>query len=103
MTKLIANHREQIIAWCVKWQVAQLSVFGSALRDDFGPHSDIDFMVTFAPQAQWSVFSLNHMEDELAVIVGRPVDLIEKSAIEQSPNYIRRNSILSSAELVYAP
>ncbi|MGH2533105.1 MAG: nucleotidyltransferase family protein [Thermomicrobiales bacterium] len=92
----------KIAEFCRRWKITELSLFGSALRDDFGPESDIDLLATFAPDAPWSLFDLVTMDDELKEIFGRDVDLISRRAIEQSRNPIRRRSILNSAELIYA-
>lgn len=87
--------------FCRKWRITELSLFGSVLGEDFRPTSDIDVMVTFAPGAEWSFFQKIVMEDELSSIVGRPVDLVERRAIERSENYLRRRHILSTAESIY--
>ena len=92
----------QIAQFCRKWQVAELSLFGSALRGDFRPESDVDVLVDFAPEARRSLFDLVEMEEELRRIFGREVDLVEKKAVEESENYIRRRAILSTARVVYA-
>ena len=97
----VAIPYEAIAAFCRRWQITEFSLFGSVLRDDFRPDSDIDVLVTFAPDSRWGLFDLVHMEDELKDIFGRDVDLIEKTAVEQSENYIRRRQILSSYEPVY--
>jgi predicted nucleotidyltransferase len=76
-------------------------LFGSALRDDFRPESDIDVLVTFAPETSYGLFDLVDMEDELEGIFGRAVDLVEKKSVEQSENYIRRKHILDSLEVIY--
>jgi predicted nucleotidyltransferase len=78
-----------------------LALFGSVLRDDFRPDSDVDVLVTFAPEAHHGLFDLVDMEDELSVIFGRRVDLVERPGVERSENYIRRRSILRSAQPVY--
>ncbi len=93
---------EAIRAFCERWKITEFAVFGSVLRDDFRPDSDIDVLVTFAPDARWSLFDIVHMQDELAAIVGRDVDLAEREAIEESPNYLLRKDILDSATVVYA-
>lgn len=86
---------ESVLAdFCERWKITELAVFGSALRDDFGPESDIDFLVTFADDAAWSLLDYVEMEEEMAALVGRPVDVIERRAVEQSENYIRRRHIL---------
>ncbi len=90
-------------ALCRRWQVSELAVFGSALRVDFGPNSDIDLLVAFAPDAPWTLLDLVEIRDDFAALLGRPVDLIERSTIETSPNWIRRREILSTAESIYVP
>ena len=94
--------QEQIEAFCRRWKITELALFGSVLRDDFRPDSDIDVLFTFAPDAPWGLFDLVHMEDELEVIFGRKVDLVERPAIEQSENYILKRRILNSLEPIYA-
>jgi hypothetical protein len=88
--------------FCRKWKIAELRVFGSALREDFHPDSDLDLLVRFAPDADWSLMDHVAMEEELAVIVGRRVDLVSQRAIERSSNWIRRTAILKSAEPYFA-
>jgi predicted nucleotidyltransferase len=94
--------REQIEDFCRRWQIVELSLFGSVLRDDFQPESDIDVLVSFAPDARSTLFDLVRIEDELADILGRKVDLVLKSGIERSENWIRKRAILESAQVVYA-
>jgi predicted nucleotidyltransferase len=91
----------EIECFCQKWQVNELALFGSALRDDFRTNSDVDLLVSFAEDATWSLFDLVTMEDELSTLLGREVDLVERSALEHSENYIRRRHILASAEPFY--
>ena len=93
--------RERIAEFCRKHRVRKLSLFGSALREDFRPDSDVDFLVSFGEDARHSLFDLAAMEEELGAILGRKVDLVEREAIEQSENYIRRRHILRSEEPVY--
>lgn len=95
--------REEITAFCERWQVTQLDVFGSALREDFGPESDIDLLVSFEDGARHTLFDMVRMEEELKGIFGREVDLVSRRGIERSPNYIRRKAILESAEAIYPP
>jgi uncharacterized protein len=92
---------EPLAAFCRKWQVTELALFGSVLRADFGPGSDIDVLVTFAPDARRSLFDLVTMQEELERVFGRPVDLVSRRGIEASRNYLRRQAILDSAEVVY--
>ncbi len=94
--------RSSVAEFCRKWNIIELALFGSALRHDFGPDSDVDLLVTFAPDAHWSLFDLVQMEDELSPIFGREVDLVSRRGIESSRNYLRRKAILGSAEVLYA-
>lgn len=92
---------DAIRAYCERWKIIEFAVFGSVLRDDFRPDSDIDVLVTFAPDAPWSLFDIVRMQNELASIVGRDVDFVEREAIEESPNYLLRKVILDSANTLY--
>lgn len=89
-------------AFCTRWKVAELAVFGSVTRDDFGPDSDLDVLVSPEPGATWSLMDLGVMREELVQLSGRPVDLLVRRAVEESPNWIRREAILGSAEVVFA-
>jgi len=101
MNPRIQVDRGKIAAFCRKWKVTELAFFGSVLREDFRPDSDVDVLVSFAPDAEWSLFDIVRMEEELAELLGREVDLAERKAIEKSENYIRRKHILGSAESFY--
>ncbi|PXF60041.1 MAG: nucleotidyltransferase [Candidatus Methanogaster sp.] len=94
--------REKIAEFCKKWKIREFSFFGSVLRDDFRPDSDIDVLVTFEEDARHTLFDLVHMQDELKQIFGRDVDLVSRRGIESSRNHIRRDAILNSAEAIYA-
>ena len=94
--------QEQMAQFCQRWQITELALFGSVLRPDFRAESDIDVLVTFAPEAQWSLLDHVEMQDELEAILGRPVDLLTRAGIERSQNYLRRRAILNSAEVIYA-
>lgn len=91
-----------IADFCQRWQVTELALFGSVLRDDFRPDSDIDVMVQFHPEAHPTFGSLGQMKTELKTIFDREVDMITREGIEHSRNYIRRREILSSAQVIYA-
>jgi predicted nucleotidyltransferase len=93
--------KDKIQDFCRKWKVTELALFGSVLREDFGLNSDVDVLVSFEPVARWSLMAMVEMQDELEKILGRKVDLVERSAIERSENYIRRRHILASAEPFY--
>jgi len=94
--------RDRLTDFCQRWQITELALFGSILRNDFRPDSDIDLLVTFAPTAHWGLLSHVRMERELSQMLNRPVDLIEKAAIQESPNWLRRNEILQTAQTIYA-
>jgi len=102
MTVCIEIEKEKIAAFCRKWKITEFSLFGSVLRDDFSPDSDVDVLVTFAEGNEWSLFDLCRMEDELRATFGRDVDLVTRQSVERSPNYIRRKHILKNLETVYA-
>jgi uncharacterized protein len=90
---------ERIGTFCRKWRVNELSLFGSILREDFRPDSDIDVLVAFQDDAGWSLWDLIEMRDELRDLFGREVDLVEKDALR---NPFRRKEILGTREVVYA-
>jgi len=89
---------ERLDEFCRRWKIVELRVFGSALRDDFRPDSDVDLLVSFAPDADWSLLDHVAMEEELSSILARKVDLVSRRAIERSSNWIRRKAILETAE-----
>ena len=90
---------DELRAFCERWRIEELSLFGSYLRDDFGPDSDVDVLVRFAPDAAWDLWEFIDLRDELAARFGRPVDLVEAAGLR---NPFRRHAILSSREVVYA-
>jgi predicted nucleotidyltransferase len=101
MRSAIELPRNKIAEFCQKWQVTEFALFGSVLRDDFRPDSDIDVMVQFHPDARPKFSTLDQMETELKTIFHRDVDLITRQGIEASRNYLRRREILSSAQVIY--
>ena len=102
MNAHIQTPRDELAAFCERWGVAELALFGSALSDDFGPDSDVDILVSFKERARPTLLDMVRMEDELTELFGRPTDLLERGAVEASGNYIRRKAILDSAETIYA-
>lgn len=86
--------------FCRKWRITEFAVFGSVLRDDFGPESDVDVLVTFEEAARWRLHDLAAMRRELTVIVGRRVDLVERDAVVENPNWLTRREILGSARVL---
>ena len=97
----IAIDREKIAEFCRRWKITEFALFGSVLREDFRPDSDVDVLVSFAPDAHWTLFDMVHMQEELQTILGREVDLVSRRGLEASRNYLRRKAILSSAEVVH--
>lgn len=91
--------RNVIAEFCRKWQIRELSVFGSVLREDFGPTSDLDVLVSFEPGAPVDIDRLLDMKDELEALFGRSVDLVEKEAMR---NPWRRHEILKTRQVIYA-
>ncbi len=92
---------EKIKAFCEKWKIVEFSLFGSVLTDEFRPDSDVDVLVKFHEAADWSLFDLVDMEDELKAMFGREVDLVLRKTIERSDNPFRRKLILGNARSVY--
>ena len=91
--------RKKISEFCRRRGVVEFSLFGSALRDDFRPDSDVDVLVTFSKEAQISLFDLVQMQLDLEKIFHRSVDIIEKDALE---NPFRKREILRTAQVIYA-
>ena len=87
--------------FCRRWNISGLALFGSALREDFRPDSDVDVLVSFAPQAHVTLFDMAQMQNELKDIFKRDVDLVSKRGLENSRNYLRRKQILDSAQVIH--
>jgi predicted nucleotidyltransferase len=92
--------KETLRDFCRRWKVTEFSLFGSAVRDDFGPESDVDVLVRLAPDAPWTLSNWLAMQRELERLFQRPVDLIERDAVEHSDNRFRKRAILSSAVML---
>ncbi len=90
---------DRLEALCRRWRVRELALFGSAVRDDFGPQSDVDVLVSFDEDAPWSLWDLITMRDELTELFGRPVDLVEREGLR---NPFRRQRILETRQVIYA-
>lgn len=93
--------KKQIVDFCRRWHIREFALFGSALRDDFNTDSDLDILVTFAPDTNWSLLDHLQMEQELSDLLGRKIDLLSKRAVENNHNWIRRKEILNTAEVFY--
>lgn len=94
--------REKVAALCRRWKIAELAFFGSVLGKRFSPESDVDVLVTLAPQVAWGLLDWLAMEEELGTVLGRKVDLVNRRSIERSHNPIRRREILNGARTYYA-
>jgi predicted nucleotidyltransferase len=93
--------KDKIADFCRRWKITEFSLFGSVLRDDFRPDSDVDVLVGFQPDAHWTLLDLAQMQEELERVLGHKVDLLTRRGVEQSRNALRRQAILSTAEVVY--
>lgn len=93
--------QDDVAAFCKRWRIVELALFGSVLRDDFRPDSDVDVLVRFDPQVDYTLFDMVRIQKELQTILGREVHLVSRRAIERSRNQIRRKTILESAEVLY--
>jgi predicted nucleotidyltransferase len=91
--------QDKIEDFCKKWKIAEFSIFGSALREDFSPTSDVDVLISFEPDIPWSLYDWVDMIEELQEILERQVDLVEKSGLR---NPFRRYEILNSRQVIYA-
>ncbi len=87
---------------CRKWKIQRMELFGSARTGRLGPDSDIDLLVKFEPDEEWSLMDLARAEEEFSQLLGRKVDLVDRKNLERSENLIRRDAILDSTEVVYA-
>ncbi|HIJ67104.1 MAG TPA: nucleotidyltransferase [Planctomycetes bacterium] len=90
--------RDKIAAFCRRNNIRSLAFFGSVLRDDFGPDSDVDVLVEFEHEHKHSLIDIVRMEAELTEMFGRKAELVERQAVERSANYIRRRHVLESVK-----
>lgn len=98
----IAVPLDAIRAFCQRWNIVRFALFGSVLREDFAAESDIDVLVDFRDGGRYSLSDLVQMGDELEALFGRRVDLVDRQAVENSRNFLRRKIILDSAQVIYA-
>ena len=98
MNPQVQLDRDELTAFCRKWRIREMSIFGSALREDFGPDSDLDFLVSFEREAQWDLWDLVALREELISLTGREVDIVVKEALR---NPYRREGILSNREVIH--
>jgi hypothetical protein len=93
---------EAIQQFCQRWKVVECALFGSVLRDDFRPNSDIDVLLTYRPQSRLTLNDLIMMGDELEDLFEHPVDLLDRETLANSPNALRRRIIFETAQVIYA-
>ncbi|MBN1587840.1 MAG: nucleotidyltransferase domain-containing protein [Candidatus Omnitrophica bacterium] len=93
---------QEIVQFCQTWRIERFEFFGSVLREDFSPDSDVDVLVSFSSDAEWGIWDHLKMEEQLSEMLSRKVDLVSRRAVERSKNWIRREQILSNTEPYYA-
>ncbi len=101
MKRNVTPSSEEVAEFCRRWNVEELALFGSVLGEGFGPESDVDVLVSFEDSAHRTLLDLEDMERELGDIFHRKVDLVSRRGVEASQNVARRDSILSSARVIY--
>lgn len=102
MTDVRLGVQPDVIAdFCRRWKIAEFALFGSILREEFSPASDVDVLVTFAPDARPSLLDYAAAKEELAALIGRKVDMIDRPSLERHHNPWLRQSILSDARVIY--
>lgn len=92
---------DQLAAFCQRYQIEQLALFGSILRDDFRSESDVDFLVTYASDKRWEPWGDLPEQREMEALLGRKVDWITRKSLEQASNPVFRNAVLGSVEVIY--
>jgi predicted nucleotidyltransferase len=90
---------DAIASFCQRWKITEFALFGSILRDDFRQDSDVDVLVSFAPDSKWSLWDIITIKEELETLFGREVDLVQKDCLR---NPFRRYEILSTKQVIYA-
>jgi predicted nucleotidyltransferase len=91
----------EITQFCQHWQIIELALFGSILKEEFRDDSDIDLLLDFSPEAQQGLLTLAKIKHQLEAYSGRQIDIALKQSIENSENWIRRNEILKTAQVIY--
>jgi hypothetical protein len=102
ITPHISVPLEDIRAFCQRWHVVEFALFGSVLREDFRPDSDVDVLLTYRPGIRLTLNDLIMMGDELESLFHRPVDLVDRETLAKSPNFLRRNIVFDNAQVIYA-
>ena len=97
----LAISADDIACFCERWHVTEMSIFGSALRSDFGLDCDVDVLIEFE-NGKVPGLAFVGMAEEMEQMFGRPVDLVTRFAIEKSKNPFRRKEILGTAKVIHA-
>jgi predicted nucleotidyltransferase len=93
---------ERLSEFCQRYQIVELALVGSVLRDDFRPGSDVDFLVTYAPDKRWEPWGDLPEQEEMEALIGRKVDWLTRKSLEQGNNPLFRRAVLSRVEVLYA-
>lgn len=93
--------KDKVRNFCERWKVTELAFFGSVLRGELRPESDLDVLVSFQANVPWTLLDHMQMEEDLSEIFQRKVDLISRRGIEHSRNALRKQAILESAQSFY--
>jgi hypothetical protein len=101
MTILESLPMQDIARFCQRWQILELSLFGSVLREDFNPDSDVDVLVTFSDNSEWGLFDHVQMQQELQALLERKVDLISRRALAHTQNQLLREEILKTTKVIF--
>jgi uncharacterized protein len=101
MTADLPIPHDQIADFCKKWRITELALFGSAARGELTPKSDVDVLVTFEAEADWSMLDVFRASRELEALLGREVDIVERPALQSHHNPWLRSAILRSARVIY--
>ncbi|MGD1909072.1 MAG: nucleotidyltransferase family protein [Leptolyngbyaceae cyanobacterium] len=101
LVKRLGLSPEQISNFCQRWQIVEVALFGSVLRSDFRSDSDIDLLISYAPEARKGLVTKAQIKHELEDLCGREVDVVVKKSIQASRNSMRRKEILCSAQVIY--
>jgi len=101
MSKDIYIPKDEVEGFCKRWNITEFALFGSAAKGQLRPDSDIDILVTFSPDARWTLLDHAQMQEELKELFGRDVDLVSRRGVERSRNALRKREILETAETIY--
>ncbi len=101
LQKRLGISTEEIARFCQRWNITEIALFGSVLSDRFHADSDIDILIRFAPNARQGLLTIAKIKHELEDSIGREVDIAVKESIENSENWIRRQEILKTAQVIY--